>query len=67
MKKSTSKLALRSQTLRLLTGDALRHAVGGDLAPVENGFIMKDSIIVRTSRIAPVPTQDAGQPTSSTC
>ena len=57
MKKSTThKLVLRSQTLRLLTNDALGQVAGGSLAPPANGFIMKDTIIIRTSGIAPAPT-----------
>ena len=49
MHKSTPrKLALRPQTIRLLTDDALSHVAGG--------FIMKDTIIVRTSGLAPAPT-----------
>jgi hypothetical protein len=47
MKKSTSKLTLKTQTLRLLSDDAIRHVVGGTADP--QGFIMKDSIIVKTS------------------
>lgn len=49
MKKSTRKLALQTQTIRLLGQDELDRVAGGDLGPVEQGFIMKDSIIVRTS------------------
>lgn len=49
MTRSTRKLHLRSETLKPLTDEALRR-VGG-------GFIMKDSIIVRTStRIEQGPT-----------
>lgn len=49
MHKSTpSKLALRPQTLRLLTDEALGRVVGG--------FIMKDTIIIRTGAVAPAPT-----------
>jgi hypothetical protein len=45
----TRKLHLRTQTLKPLTNDALRR-VGG-------GFIMKDTIIIRTStRIEEGPT-----------
>jgi hypothetical protein len=48
MKKSTSnKLTLRTQVIRQLTNDVLDRVAGG--------FIMKDTIIVKTStRIAPV-------------
>jgi hypothetical protein len=50
MKKSiTYKLALNTQTIRLLTSDTLDRIVGGNLGPIADGFIMKDSIIVRTS------------------
>jgi hypothetical protein len=50
MKKlSTPKLALRTQTLRVLAPEALDR-VGG-------GFIMKDTIIIRTSGIVPGPTE----------
>jgi hypothetical protein len=50
MKKSTThKLALRTQTLRTL-GDA-------DLASVAGGFIMKDTIIIRTGGIVAVATE----------
>lgn len=50
----TAKLMLHTQTLRLLSHESLDRVAGGDLTdPPENGFIMKDSIIVRTStRIA---------------
>jgi len=53
MKKSTpKKLTLRAQTTRLLTNEALDRVVGGNLEPSANGFIMKDSVIVRTSGFA---------------
>jgi hypothetical protein len=51
MKRSTPhKLALRPQTLRLLAlaGDELDRVAGGGVEPVVNGFIMKDTIILRT-------------------
>jgi hypothetical protein len=53
MKKSTrSKLALRSQTLRVLGHDALSQVAGGQIGPAQvpapAGFIMKDTIIIRT-------------------
>ena len=49
MKKSTTnKLALRTQTLRLLTSDALGRVAGG--------FIMKDTIIIRTGGNVAAPT-----------
>jgi hypothetical protein len=51
MKKSTpSKLALRVQTIRLLTPETLDGVVGGVAgpAPIVPGFIMKDTIIIRT-------------------
>jgi hypothetical protein len=52
MKKTTKqKLALKTQTIRVLDQDALTNAAGGSFQPVEQGFIMKDTIIVRpTSR-----------------
>ena len=53
MKKSTRKLALRAQTVRLLADEALQMAVGGRAKQVgvgEQGFIMKDTIIVPTNR-----------------
>ena len=50
MKKSTTdKLALRVQTIRLLTHAALDGVAGGSPEPVARGFIMKDTIIIRTS------------------
>jgi len=52
MKKSTRRLALRAQTVRVLADEALAVALGGSPEPVgvgDQGFIMKDSIIVRTS------------------
>jgi hypothetical protein len=49
MKRSTThKLALRPQILRLLADDRLDHIAGGGAERVVNGFIMKDTIIVRT-------------------
>lgn len=49
MKKSTSrKLALGAQTIRLLTSEKLDRIAGGNLQPIANGFIMKDTIIIRT-------------------
>jgi hypothetical protein len=49
MHKSTpSKLALRPQTLRVLTDEGLGRVAGG--------FIMKDTVIVRTGAVAPAPT-----------
>jgi hypothetical protein len=51
MKKSTRRLALRAQTLRLLADEALPAVLGGGQVGVgDQGFIMKDSIIVPTSR-----------------
>lgn len=50
MKKSTPKLALRPQTLRVLTAD--------DRGRVAGGFIMQDTIIIRTGGIIQGPTQD---------
>jgi hypothetical protein len=50
MKKSTPpKLALNAQTIRRLTAETLDRIAGGNVEPVANGFIMKDTIIVRTS------------------
>ena len=56
MKKSTPKLSLRTQTIRLLTSEALHHAGGGN-EPVATGFVMKDTIIIRTSGFAAAPTE----------
>jgi hypothetical protein len=51
MKKSTRRLALRAQTIRLLADEALPAVLGGGQVGVgDQGFIMKDSIIVPTSR-----------------
>ena len=41
MKKSTNKLTLRTQVIRQLTPDVLDRVAGG--------FIMKDTIIIKTS------------------
>jgi hypothetical protein len=41
MNRSTRTLRVRTETLRPLTDDTLRHVAGG--------FIMRDSVIVRTS------------------
>ena len=49
MKKSTSTLALRFQTVRVLVSEALVRAAAGNAAPVEHGFIMRDTVIVPTS------------------
>lgn len=50
MKKSTiGKLALRTQTIRLLSEQALDRVAGG--------FIMKDTIIIRTGGIVAAPTE----------
>jgi len=51
MKKSTDKLSLRAQTIRLLTNNALGRAAGGHPQPAQDGFIMQDSVIVRTGFI----------------
>ena len=48
-KPTTPKLALRTQTLRLLAPETLDRVAGG--------FIMKDTIIIRTSGIVPGPTE----------
>jgi hypothetical protein len=53
MKRSTRRLALRAQTVRVLADDALSMALGGSPGQVgvgDQGFIMKDSVIVATSR-----------------
>lgn len=41
------KLELRPQTIRLLTDEALSRVAGG--------FIMKDTIIIRTGGVVPEP------------
>lgn len=46
MKKTTRKLALRTETIRSLTPDALRGAVGGVEPIFSQGFIMKDTVII---------------------
>lgn len=46
-KPTPDKLALRPQTLRLLTDEALGRVAGG--------FLMKDTIIIRTGAVAPAP------------
>jgi hypothetical protein len=51
MKKSTHKLSLRAQTIRLLSHDALGRAAGGNPEPAQAGFIMRDTIIVPTGFI----------------
>jgi len=48
MKRSTpQKLALRPQTVRLLASEELDRVAGG-AERIVNGFIMKDTIIIRT-------------------
>jgi len=49
MKKATNNLALRFQTVRVLLNEELVRAAGGNREPIENGFIMRDTIIVQTS------------------
>jgi hypothetical protein len=52
MKQPTNrKLALRTQTIRPLTDVALAAVAGGSQQPqpAPLGFIMKDSVIVKTS------------------
>jgi hypothetical protein len=51
MKKSTHKLSLRAQTIRLLSNNALGRAAGGSPHPAQDGFIMQDSVIVQTGFI----------------
>jgi hypothetical protein len=46
MKKSTHKLSLRAQTIRLLSNNALGRAAGGNPHPAQNGFIVQDTVIV---------------------
>jgi hypothetical protein len=48
MKRSTRKLALHVQTIRKLDHEALEHVSGGNPQPEVRGFIMKDTIIIRT-------------------
>ena len=49
MKKSTTrKLPLRVQTVRLLAHETLDLVVGGNLEPAPHGFIMRDTVIIRT-------------------
>jgi hypothetical protein len=50
-KKSTPKLSLRAQTIRVLSHHALGRAAGGNPQPAQNGFIMQDSVIVQTGFI----------------
>jgi len=50
MKKTDRKLPLRTQTIHVLDANALRAVVGGSLQPIEQGFIMQDTVIVPTSR-----------------
>jgi len=57
MKRSTNKLALRAQTLRLLTSNALGAVAGGGNEPAPTGFIMKDTIIIRTSGVVGIQTE----------
>lgn len=45
--KDAPKLRLRRETLRVLSSD--------DLTQVAGGFIMRDSVIVRTSRVVAPP------------
>lgn len=47
-KTTTTKLVVRSQTVRSLGQEALGRVAGGGVEPVVNGFIMKDTIIIRT-------------------
>ncbi len=51
MKKSTHKLSLRAQTIRWLSNSGLGRAAGGNPQPAEEGFIMQDTVIVRTGFI----------------
>jgi hypothetical protein len=48
-KTTRQKLSLRTQTIRVLTSDDLGRVVGGVAQPAPQGFIMKDTIIIRTS------------------
>jgi hypothetical protein len=51
MKKHKTKraIALHTETIRTLSDDNLKHVVGGTLQPTAACFIMKDTIIIRTS------------------
>ena len=50
MKKTTRpKLALKTETIRILAAGTLAQVVGGSHVDPINGFIMKDTIIIRTS------------------
>jgi len=51
MKKHKTKraIALHTETIRTLSDDNLKHVVGGTLRPTDTCFIMKDTIIIRTS------------------
>lgn len=50
MKKTSRKLALQSEAIRVLAAPELDRVAGGTFQPVQpEGFIMKDSIIVKTS------------------
>ena len=48
-KQKKQKLALQSQTVRILTEDNLARVVGGTLQYTGGCFIMKDTIIIKTS------------------
>jgi hypothetical protein len=48
-KTTTTRLAVRSQTVRMLGEEALGRVAGGFGEPVVNGMIiMKDTVIIRT-------------------
>jgi len=51
MTRSTSKLRLRTETLKPLTDDALGRAVGG--------FIMRDTVIIPTGRVVDAGSTEA--------
>jgi hypothetical protein len=53
MKRSTRRLAVRAQTIRVLADEALLIALGGAAEQIgvgDQGFIMKDTVIVPTVR-----------------
>ena len=51
MKKTPAKkLALRSQTVRALTAMDVGSVAGGLVQPALHGFIMQDTVIIRTGR-----------------